>query len=180
MTKNLKNHKSRALFDDTSFQSSNHEPTHKRTKSIHSSSQLTQDTPIINPQSDSITLTAMNYNPTQTLINLTGFGNLSPFLTQSQTTNDSLSSSHDNSYSDYNENGTNDINGGKYRQLLVQQLQDDLFKQTNEMFGNSELTTLNQKPNEHMFDVSTSYQPSRAPGDYVKQQAKSIFKNINK
>lgn len=176
MTKNL-NHKSRALFDNTSFQPSNHEPTHKRTKSIHSSS---QDTPIIDPQSDSITLTTMNYNPTQTLINLTGFDNLSPFLTQLQTANDSLSSSHDNSYSDYNENGTNDINGGKYRQLLVQQLQDDLFKQTNEMFGNSELTTLNQKPNEHMFDVSSSYQPSRAPGDYVKQQAKSIFKNINK
>ena len=185
MTSHLKNRKSRTLFDDASFQSqqfhsSIHKPNHKHNKSIHQSSQFAHDTPIITPQSDSITLTSTNYNPTQTLINLTGFDNLTPFLTQSQTMNDSLSSSHDNSYSDYNENGTNDINGGNYRQLLIQQMQQNLFKQTNEMFGNSELTTLNQKPNEHMFDVSSNYQPSKAPANYVKHQAKGIFKNINK
>ena len=184
MTSHLKNRKSRTLFDDITFQSqqstsSTHKLTHKRNKSIHSSSQFMQDTPIITPQSDSITLTATNYNPTQTLINLTGFDNLTPFLKQSQTINDSLSSSHDNSYSDYNENGTNDINGGNYRQLLIQQMKQKLLKQTNEMFRNSELTSLNQKPNEHMFDVSSNYQPSTAPGNYVKQQAKGIFKNIN-
>ena len=180
MTSHLKNRKSRTLFDDTPYQTNStpsiHSSNHKRTKSIHSS----QDTPIISPQMDTITLTSANYKPMQTLITLTGFDNLAPFLTQSTTLNDSLTQIHDNTYSDYNENGTNDINGGKYRQMLIHQMQENLFKQTNEMFSDSKLTTLNQKPNEHMFDISSTYQPSTAPGNYVKHQAKSIFKNINK
>ena len=171
MTSHLKKRKSRTLFNDASFQS----PTHKSNKSIHSSSQFAQDS-----QSDSNTLTAPNHNLNlaQAFIDFTGFGDLTPFLVQER--NNSILSSHDNSFTDYNENGINDINGGNYRQMLIQQMQQNLFKQTNEMFGNSELTTMNQKPNEHMFDVSPNYQPSRAPGNYVKQQAKCIFKNINK
>ena len=156
---------------------------HHRNHTSHSRSLFAQPSssqePTINNQSESINMTNTNYTPASSFIHLTGFDDMSTFITAPDNTKtSSLYSLHDNSFNDYNENGPNDINNSSYRQKLIKQMQQSLFEQSNSMFAQSEHINPNCQLNEHTYDTDGPYRPSNAPSKYLQQQTKPIFKQV--
>ena len=131
-----------------------------------------------NSNNDTLTLDRNEYNPGQAMIEMTGFDDLTPFITQPKSSQKSLSSIHDNNFNDYNEEGYNDINGSDYRQRMIKQSIREMFEQTNSMFGNSEKVHSNQKMSDSSYDANGSFTPSHAQASYLQKQSRSLFDNI--
>lgn len=143
----------------------------------------TQQDPVINNQSDSIYLNSSNYNPNQSLIELTGFNDLKPFVKAPKKSSKSIDSIRDNTFNDYNENGSNSINDSNYRQKLIKQMTDSVMQQTESMFGHSEKLTKSQttreNPNMPEYTLDPSFHHSTAQPLYLQEQSKRIFRNNN-
>lgn len=134
------------------------------------------DEPDINIRNDNIQLTSTNYKPNQALMNLTGFDELTPFMGDGKSK--SVSSMHDNSFNDYNEEGNNNINESSYRQMLIKQMTDSVFQQSHAMFGDYENSNKSSRRNpENQYDVDNTYTPSKAPSLYLQKQSKRIFRD---
>lgn len=142
---------------------------HKQTNQSYENDSYNQN-PIISSANDSIHLTSENYKPNQTLIDITGFSNLSPFMGNDKS--HSLDSIHDNAYSDYNETGQNNINDSDYRKRLIKQMQDSVFQQSQSMFGSIERANKNNQ-----YQVDSHYTPSNASAVYLQRQSKQMFNN---
>ena len=154
----------------------------KHSKRSSSSSSRQSNTPdiFVDPHSDSLNLQTANYSAAQSFINISGFDDISPFITQPTNAQSSVSSLHDNNFNDYNELGPNNINDSDYRQRMIRQMQRSVFEQSNAMFGHSEKANTSTHPiTESTYDASGSYSPSAAPSLYLQQQSKSLFKNID-
>ena len=189
MSRRFRGHKSRSIFaqeiGSTQAPLNNEEPTiqasrrHTQNQQHHS---IYNDEPIISSQNDTITLTGDNYRPNATLIGISGFDSLSPFMSSSEHSK-TLDTTSDNRYNDYNEGGPNDINGGDYRQRLIRQMQQSMFKQSDAMFGASEHVSQSKSHGSSIqvpqYDVDNNYTPSNAQSVYLQKQSKNLFKNIN-
>ena len=184
MSRHFKNHKPRTVISDNSRGSSifdmscsvnqPHAHTHQQPK--HTKPNFS-----IDPFSDSLNIQNTNCTMAQSFINMSGFDDLSPFITQSHDPRTAVSSMRDNNFNDYNETGPNNINDSDYRQRMIRQMQRSVFEQSNAMFAHSEKVATPSRPiNENTYDASGSYSPSAAPSLYLQQQSKSLFKNINK
>lgn len=124
---------------------------------------------------DTITITPKTYTPSQAYMNLTGFDDISPFISKKST--HTLNSVHDNTFEDYNEEAPNDINNSSYRQQMIKRMQQSVFDTSNAMFSQSERITVNNQ-NGSTYDASGSYSPSKAPSRYLQQQTASLFKDV--
>ena len=121
-----------------------------------------------------------NYASAQSYINMSGFDDISSFISQPTNKQSAVSSQQDNNYNDYNEEGPNNINDSNYRRQMIRQMQRSVFEQSNAMFGRCEkVTTPSRSITENTYDASGSYSPSSAPSLYLQQQSKSLFKNID-
>lgn len=171
------------MFDfNNEYQNSQHQHQHQMT-----SPSRQNDTPVINQYSDSITLTNENFKPNKTLINLSGFDELAPFVGTDKSY--TLNSTTDNRYNDYNEGGPNNINESDYRQRLIRQMQQSVFQQSESMFGRSERVAQPRQSSRRggngnsdliipNYDVANTYTPSNVQSIYLQQQSKKLFKNI--
>ena len=162
-------------FYTTPHRQQNTETPHKQHKTKRNRQTPTAPEPIISNTNDSIHLTGENFKPNQSLIDITGFNDLAPFVGNNKSY--TLNVADDNTYSDYNETGSNNINDSEYRRRLIKQMQDSLFQQSQSMFGNMEKAHSNDKNNQ--YDVESTYTPSRAPSLYLQKQSKRIFRTAN-
>ena len=162
-------------FYTTPHRQQHTETPHKQHKTKRNRQTPTAPEPIISNTNDSIHLTGENFKPNQSLIDITGFNDLAPFVGNNKSY--TLNVADDNTYSDYNETGSNNINDSEYRRRLIKQMQDSLFQQSQSMFGNMEKAHSNDKNNQ--YDVESTYTPSRAPSLYLQKQSKRIFRTAN-
>lgn len=136
------------------------------------------DNPIINEQTDNIHLTSENFKPNQALIDITGFNDIAAFINSTNDKSHTMKNKHDNTFDDYNEDGKNNINESSYRQLLIKQMTDSVFQQSQSMFGDMKQTSKSSRRNpENQYDVDSTYTPSKAPSLYLQKQSKRIFKD---
>ena len=149
-------------------------------RSKHSSSPSNAHDIFADPHSDSLNMQTANYTAAHSFIKMSGFDDISPFITQPSSSQSDVSSLRDNNFNDYNEQGPNNINDSDYRQRMIRQMQQSVFEQSNAMFGHSEKTNTSTHPiTESTYDASGTYSPSAAPSLYLQQQSKSLFKSIN-
>lgn len=199
MSRHIRTHKTRAIFaqelqntsqmssDSSSGGNNYYDPqprtrdrTYNRQQSAHTSSMsnAAYNTPYINEQNENIIITGDNYKPNATLMGILGFNELAPFIESNSKGKKTIDSIHDNNYNDYNESGPNDINNGDYRQRLIKQMQDSMFKQSNAMFGTSEHFRSDETP-DYNNAQNTVYSSSNAQAVYLQRQSKKLFKNMN-
>ena len=193
MSKRIRTHKSRAIFAQDLQSTSNNTPAMNPTSQSSNRYNLTNPTnqtnttnqfhqrnnePYINEQNDNIVITGDNYKPNSTLMKISGFNELAPFIEANSKGKKTIDNVHDNNYNDYNEIGPNDINGGNYRQLLIKQMQESVFKQSNAMFGSNGYFKSNETPDYNNVQ-NTSFKSSNAQAVYLQRQSKKLFKNIN-
>jgi len=185
MSKRIRTHKSRAIFaqelptlQTNTSTNDEYDYFQSRYKNHNTSTPTNANEPIINFQNDNIVLTNDNYKPNEALMDMLGFNELAPFIESKSKGKKTIDKLHNNNYNDYNESGFNDINGGDYRQRLIKQMQDSMFKQSNAMFGSTEHFKANEEPDYNDIQ-NTSYQSSNAQAVYLQRQSKKLFKNMN-